>query len=696
MKLLRLWTFGWITVQSCLLATVTPEPLPPLIACLLAVCALRKPRTNNPSHRRSFAIIGVLVGLYAASRIGLLLYREPMELPWSSSLISVVAELCLVWQLWLIWRNDRWPRYGSELIACGTVAIAAAFWHVMATERQEELLVLSIAIVLFIIVYAARVRSVANKTTTENGRYGRRLEVASFGLVFLISWPVADQMSRRFQDLQTWISNRVALNVTAAQPIRSYVRVGNLRSVLGAQMHNPAQVAVRVFADQRPGYLRGRVYDTYLDGEWYIGTRQQSRRQDRIRREQVLEPNARLPEGIASLEAGQRLFSVADSARGPWHRLEIWNDPARGDVFFLPLDTAHIVGNGEYLAMDRHNAVHGGISTQDPYLAYATTAALRTPLSPRDRMTLTTLPPNTDPRITELAQEIRQDQEHVRDKIRSVTRFFQTQFRYSLKGFSIPPRVDPITFFLVERPPAHCEFFATATVILLRQMGVPCRYVTGYVVQEESEYGDYWIGRNLNAHAWVEAYDDETQSWQVVESTPGMSFEDIRWSAGLAGEVEVRRGDRFRQAIQLGRYWLEPRWRNTWLIAAAGWLRGPTLTVLFVAGLVWFLRRGAGWHFWRRNQIHSRSASHHVLRQVDTALHKYGLHRGSSETLHQFAERVRDANPNDHVLQQAASWYEAYAAHRYGREGLLPETDVFLKPVFIGFSRTRLLRHRPS
>ena len=63
-----------------------------------------------------------------------------------------------------------------------------------------------------------------------------------------------------------------------------------------------------------------------------------------------------------------------------------------------------------------------------------------------------------------------------------------------------------------------------SAVLLLRSLGVPARYVTGYVVDEYNSDTGRWLARNLDAHAWVEAYDDRAQRWVAVESTPGRQY----------------------------------------------------------------------------------------------------------------------------------------------------------------------------
>ena len=75
-----------------------------------------------------------------------------------------------------------------------------------------------------------------------------------------------------------------------------------------------------------------------------------------------------------------------------------------------------------------------------------------------------------------------------------------------------------LTDFLNRTKSGHCEYFATATALLLRASGIPARYSTGYSVSEYSSLEGKYIVRARDAHAWVTAYIDG--SWKTVDTTP--------------------------------------------------------------------------------------------------------------------------------------------------------------------------------
>lgn len=72
-------------------------------------------------------------------------------------------------------------------------------------------------------------------------------------------------------------------------------------------------------------------------------------------------------------------------------------------------------------------------------------------------------------------------------------------------------------WFLEESDTGYCVHFATATAVLLRSIGIPARYVTGYLVQTKANTATNV--RLRDAHAWVEIY-DALNGWLTVDPTP--------------------------------------------------------------------------------------------------------------------------------------------------------------------------------
>lgn len=92
---------------------------------------------------------------------------------------------------------------------------------------------------------------------------------------------------------------------------------------------------------------------------------------------------------------------------------------------------------------------------------------------------------------------------------------------YDLNTPQMPGNVtDFASWFMEESDTGYCVHFATAAAVLLREAGIPSRYVTGYLVQAVE--GETVTVRAKEAHAWVECYIAGI-GWIAMEPTPGAS-----------------------------------------------------------------------------------------------------------------------------------------------------------------------------
>lgn len=104
--------------------------------------------------------------------------------------------------------------------------------------------------------------------------------------------------------------------------------------------------------------------------------------------------------------------------------------------------------------------------------------------------------------------------------ITSVTRYFKDNFYYSITQNQRYTKGQYLTNFLFKDKKGHCEYFATATALLLREAGIPTRYTIGYSVQEYSPWQGMYIVRARHAHAWIKYYLDG--EWHNMDTTPSV------------------------------------------------------------------------------------------------------------------------------------------------------------------------------
>ncbi|MCP5159061.1 MAG: transglutaminase domain-containing protein [Gammaproteobacteria bacterium] len=214
-----------------------------------------------------------------------------------------------------------------------------------------------------------------------------------------------------------------------------------------------------------------------------------------------------------------------------------------------------------------------------------------------------------------------------------VRAFLLGQFRYSLDLPAPATGQTALETFLLQAKAGHCEYFATAAVLLLRAAGVPARYATGFSVSEYSPLEGSYIARRRHAHAWALAW--IAGRWQDLDATPPdwTSFEESRtpWYQGL--------GDLWDWLNYQFNRW---RWRE---------ITGEEGDNRWLWGLVGLLAAILFWRLLRRQQIHrsaiKKSAPITVRPGVESpfyqVLDQIAVHRGSrplGETLENWLRRI--------------------------------------------------------
>jgi transglutaminase-like putative cysteine protease len=126
--------------------------------------------------------------------------------------------------------------------------------------------------------------------------------------------------------------------------------------------------------------------------------------------------------------------------------------------------------------------------------------------------------PRLDPRIKRLAEQITAGSANEYDKAAKIELYLRTHYRYTL-DLTGPRTADPLAYFLFTRRAGHCEYFAAAMTVMLRDLGVPARYVGGFLPGEYNDVGGDWIVRASDAHVWVEVF-FPGYGWITFDPTP--------------------------------------------------------------------------------------------------------------------------------------------------------------------------------
>ena len=131
------------------------------------------------------------------------------------------------------------------------------------------------------------------------------------------------------------------------------------------------------------------------------------------------------------------------------------------------------------------------------------------------------LPPGTNPRTAALAAEMRADPALANANAQAFVQAALRRLRTGGYSYTLEPGIygnDTADEFWFDRKEGFCEHIASAFVVLMRNLNVPARIVTGYQGGELNGVDNYWIVRQSDAHAWAEIW-QEGIGWTRVDPT---------------------------------------------------------------------------------------------------------------------------------------------------------------------------------
>jgi hypothetical protein len=248
------------------------------------------------------------------------------------------------------------------------------------------------------------------------------------------------------------------------------------------------------------------------------------------------------------------------------------------------------------------------------------------------------IPPEERAAVSRIAQQLDFKPASPKDAIQRLSGYFQGNFTYSLDLDGRKSEPTPLEDFLLNSRKGHCEFFATATVLLLRAAGIPARYAVGYSVQEFSDLEDCFVVRARHAHAWTLVYVDGV--WRNLDTTPASWTEAEEEAASFLEPLK----DLFSYPIFKFNEW---RWTESkmGLTKYLGWLLIPL--AFFV------LKRFYSKKQHRKEQEKKKKREVRDVRKgidspfylIEEKLSKSGYGRRASETLTDWLTRIETVHP---------------------------------------------------
>jgi len=122
-------------------------------------------------------------------------------------------------------------------------------------------------------------------------------------------------------------------------------------------------------------------------------------------------------------------------------------------------------------------------------------------------------------RVRALARQIVQGRNTDRAKADAILDALSERCTYDLQAERAPPGADPVEYFLFESKRGYCDLFASAYALLARSVGLPSRYVTGFLMQPEvPDARGFYTVRASDYHAWAEVF-FEGAGWVAFDAT---------------------------------------------------------------------------------------------------------------------------------------------------------------------------------
>ena len=651
-----------VLTSSLLTGLVSGDIAYPTILCMLGLLGLQRRFTWDIKPERrvitSFLLLFLAIMFSIHYRYADSIHRitsvEAEAIAWQTIARYFLASMILIL---FLGRPDQLPSslglfHVAVTISAGQVLLINDM-HI--TFRLSELLS-----VILLVLYAASAHGSMDRPIS--GRLWRMSRWLAFGLILVVTvnggWIVSSILYRHVEILNLpvlfWGRGSALENTSEGMSRVGFSTSGKLSSVMLIKGELDPTPVLSISSNVSPGYLRARSFDVYRQSEWY----------DLSYQEAVL-PEHNMPFGMYVVTK-TNIFSLNKTDTSKCKFMTIRHETPFNDTMFTPLGTVFIEAPVKLLMRDNDDIVYapkyqGGLYYR---IAYTKLTSQKAPIRMRD------IPNELDPRIHELADRIFAGCTTTSEKINAVISYFRNNYTYVL-GLNIPPDRDKLTYFLLEESTGYCEYFASGAAILLRIAGVPTRYVTGFLVTAKDEQSGDWIARNMDAHAWVEAWDQQQKQWTIVEATVGENLdaapelEELERMGGGIGSF----GLLLQALYQYG------------LVGVIGWLFDSFGVLNSVVLMVSLLGGGLSLALLRHIRKKSKNKTslkqpqnpelltlHKMLMKMDRKVKAAGSQRHFSESLHAFSQQLRRRDSGSGLWTKISDWYLEYANLRYCRK----------------------------
>ncbi len=390
----------------------------------------------------------------------------------------------------------------------------------------------------------------------------------------------------------------------------------------GARASLGNEVLMRVRAS-RPNFWIGQTYDRWTGRDWLQSS-------DPVDGDHVIRLESGSPfaiplaqdqvSGKASGAVDIQTFYLAES--GP--NLVFHADNA--ERVYLQSKSLYLTGDGTIVSSTTmgqgtiYTVVSADNSASAAQLEAATMPASPSglaadQLAPDQRSRYLQLP-HPYPRVAALAAAITggvaapgEADPHTYDTVEAIERWMASHIHYTTDIPPLAPGADAVDSFLFGSRLGFCEQISTATVTMLRTLGIPAREAVGYVPGPYNPITDLYDVQAKDAHAWVQVW-FPGYGWQNFDPTAVVPLANPS-----PGSVLARSAGRFLASLP---------WIPLGLVAL------PTAAAVLVV---------------RRRRRRPPTWAHQVAADLGRGGARLGLPRLGHETLTAYGSRLAAADP---------------------------------------------------
>ena len=248
-------------------------------------------------------------------------------------------------------------------------------------------------------------------------------------------------------------------------------------------------------------YWRGRVFDEYTGHGWEETSNYVTKTADAWKIDQN----------------GKQVWIFGKQKVDPERKLEQLFDlgPIPGGVMYAAAEPAIIAAPTPTLRRNSLNCWQGvwGRHSWNQYIVVSElpivapkqlrNAGENYPSEIIDRYTQTLI---TTEQVGIVARRITEGLKTPYDRVRAIEQYIGENYKYDLNAPPAPPNTDAVSYFLFTSKRGYCDVFASAMVIMCREIGIPARLATGFTTGLYDPSQDRYLVREMDKHAWAEVY----------------------------------------------------------------------------------------------------------------------------------------------------------------------------------------------